>query len=175
MRRSRRCGWRVLSVLQPCWPPCCWPCCKDHAMPASPFAPCPLPPAQLDSLYSAHRGWLAHWLQRRLGNAFDAADLAQDTFARLLASPAQPQTPALRSPKAYLATVAKHLLINHLRRRSPTCPNSTRHLPGSRLKSCRRCKRSTPCSMASNPKCVPSSSWRRSRDIPMQTSPPSWA
>jgi len=87
-------------------------------MPASPFAPCPLPPAQLDSLYSAHRGWLAHWLQRRLGNAFDAADLAQDTFARLLASPAQPQTPALRSPKAYLATVAKHLLINHLRRRS---------------------------------------------------------
>ncbi|MBB5367657.1 MULTISPECIES: sigma-70 family RNA polymerase sigma factor [unclassified Janthinobacterium] len=88
-------------------------------MPASPFAPTPLPPMQLDSLYSAHRGWLAHWLLRRLGNAFDAADLAQDTFARLLAGNlAQPQTPALRSPKAYLATVAKHLLINHLRRRS---------------------------------------------------------
>ncbi len=74
---------------------------------------------QLDSLYSAHRGWLAHWLQRRLGDAADAADLAQDTFARLLAGNlGQPQTPALRSPKAYLATVAKHLLINHLRRRS---------------------------------------------------------
>src|SRR5450830_1848379 len=88
-------------------------------MPASPFAPAPLPPMQLDRYYSEHRGWLAHWLQRRLGNAFDAADLAQDTFARLLAgSPAQPQTPALRTPKAYLATIAKHLLINHLRRQS---------------------------------------------------------
>ena len=30
----------------------------------------------------------------------------------------QPHTPALRAPKAYLATVAKHLLINHLRRQS---------------------------------------------------------
>jgi|SRR5471032_1936514 len=88
-------------------------------MPRSLFAPSPLPSMQLDRYYSEHRGWLAHWLQRRLGNAFDAADLAQDTFARLLAgSPAQPQTPALRAPKAYLATIAKHLLINHLRRRS---------------------------------------------------------
>ena len=88
-------------------------------MPANPFALSPLPPTQLDSLYSAHRSWLAHWLQRRLGNASEAADLAQDTFARLLAgSTVQPQTPALRSPKAYLATVAKHLLINHLRRHS---------------------------------------------------------
>lgn len=88
-------------------------------MPGSLSASSPLPSMQLDRYYSEHRGWLVHWLQRRLGNAFDAADLAQDTFARLLAgAPAQPQTPALRAPKAYLATVAKHLLINHLRRRS---------------------------------------------------------
>ena len=88
-------------------------------MPDSPFAPSLLPPTQLESHYRAHHGWLVHWLQRRLGNAFDAADLMQDTFLRLLAgAPAQPQTPALRAPKAYLATVAKHLLINHLRRQS---------------------------------------------------------
>ena len=88
-------------------------------MPGSPFAPSPLLPTQLESYYSAHHGWLAHWLQRRLGNAAEAADLMQDTFTRLLAgAPSQPQTPALRAPKAYLATVAKHLLINHLRRQS---------------------------------------------------------
>ncbi|MDO8066667.1 sigma-70 family RNA polymerase sigma factor [Janthinobacterium sp. SUN206] len=88
-------------------------------MPGSPFAPSPLLATQLESHYRAHHGWLAHWLQRRLGNAAEAADLMQDTFARLLAgAPMQPQTPALRAPKAYLATVAKHLLINHLRRQS---------------------------------------------------------
>ena len=88
-------------------------------MPGSPFAPTPLLPTQLESHYRAHHGWLAHWLQRRLGNACDAADLMQDTFTRLLAgAPAQLHTPALRAPRAYLATVAKHLLINHLRRQS---------------------------------------------------------
>ena len=39
------------------------------------------------SLYQAHHGWLRGWLLRRLGNAFDAADLAHDAFARLLAAP----------------------------------------------------------------------------------------
>lgn len=79
----------------------------------------PLLPTQLESHYRAHHGWLAHWLQRRLGNAAEAADLMHDTFARLLAgAPMQQHTPALRTPKAYLATVAKHLLINHLRRQS---------------------------------------------------------
>ena len=91
-------------------------------MPGSPFAPLPPLPIPLESHYRAHHGWLAHWLQRRLGNAAEAADLMQDTFIRLLAgAPAQPQTPALRAPKAYLATVAKHLLINHLRRQSLEC------------------------------------------------------
>ena len=52
---------------------------------------------QLESCYSAYHGWLAHWLQRRLGNAFDAADLMQDTFEWLLAgAPNQTQKAALR-------------------------------------------------------------------------------
>ncbi|MEG1051192.1 MAG: RNA polymerase subunit sigma, partial [Janthinobacterium sp.] len=30
-------------------------------------------------LYRQHHGWLRGWLQRKVGNAFDAADLAQAT------------------------------------------------------------------------------------------------
>jgi RNA polymerase sigma-70 factor (ECF subfamily) len=36
-------------------------------------------------LYRQHHGWLRGWLQRKVGNAFDAADLAQATFLRVLA------------------------------------------------------------------------------------------
>ncbi|CAB5716204.1 Probable RNA polymerase sigma factor fecI [Delftia tsuruhatensis] len=68
-------------------------------------------------LYAGHHGWLQRWLQRRLANAGDAADLAQDTFVRLLVAPSSEAT-ALREPRAYLATVARRLLINHLRRQS---------------------------------------------------------
>ncbi|MES2531990.1 MAG: sigma-70 family RNA polymerase sigma factor [Pseudomonadota bacterium] len=83
----------------------------------------PVPHSQVHALYSAHHSWLQGWLRRKLGNAFDAADLAQDTFVRLLGAPAaESDGPmahgALREPRAYLATVARRLLINHLRRRS---------------------------------------------------------
>jgi len=72
---------------------------------------------EISALYAGHHGWLQGWLRRRLGNACDAADLAQDTFIRLLTAPAG-DLPALREPRAYLATVARRLLINHLRRQS---------------------------------------------------------
>ena len=38
----------------------------------------------LHRLYSEHNGWLKGWLRVRLGNAADAADLAQDTFIRVM-------------------------------------------------------------------------------------------
>ena len=60
---------------------------------------------QIAALYAGHHGWLQGWLRRRLGNACDAADLAQDTFIRLLTAPAG-DIPSLREPRAYLATVA---------------------------------------------------------------------
>ncbi|WP_310636299.1 sigma-70 family RNA polymerase sigma factor [Delftia acidovorans] len=72
---------------------------------------------EISTLYAGHHGWLQGWLRRRLGNACDAADLAQDTFIRLLTAPAGDLS-ALREPRAYLATVARRLLINHLRRQS---------------------------------------------------------
>ncbi|MDE1167817.1 MAG: sigma-70 family RNA polymerase sigma factor [Pseudomonas sp.] len=69
----------------------------------------------LQALYRDHRSWLERWLQRRLGNAWDAADLSQDTFLRVLAS-AQ-QLDQLREPRAYLLTVGKRLLSNFYTRR----------------------------------------------------------
>nr|WP_221439742.1 sigma-70 family RNA polymerase sigma factor [Roseateles oligotrophus] len=70
-------------------------------------------------MYAQHHGWLLAWLRRKLGDAHQAADLAQDTFVRLLLSPAAlPALPELREPRAYLSTVASRLLLNHYRRLS---------------------------------------------------------
>jgi RNA polymerase sigma-70 factor (ECF subfamily) len=68
-------------------------------------------------LYSDHHGWLQGWLNRRLSNRCDAADLAQDTFMRLLVAAPQQQAP-IATPRAYLATIAKRLMINLYQRRS---------------------------------------------------------
>jgi RNA polymerase sigma-70 factor (ECF subfamily) len=76
------------------------------------------PHHEVAGLYREHHGWLHGWLWRKLGNAFEAADLAQDTFMRLLCSPAHPDAGPLHEPRAYLATVARRLLLNHLRRQS---------------------------------------------------------
>ena len=37
-------------------------------------------------IYSHHHGWLVGLLRRKLGNADNADDLAQDTYTRLLLS-----------------------------------------------------------------------------------------
>jgi RNA polymerase sigma-70 factor (ECF subfamily) len=73
-------------------------------------------PQHLHELYRDHRGWLETWLRRRMGNAWDAADLSQDTFLRVLCS-AQPIAD-MREPRAYLLTVGKRLLSNFYSRRS---------------------------------------------------------
>lgn len=71
------------------------------------------PADSVASLYRSHHGWLHQWLWRKLGCSEGAADLAQDTFLRLLsAKPVE----ALREPRAYLSTVAHGLLVNHWRR-----------------------------------------------------------
>ncbi|QBF27310.1 sigma-70 family RNA polymerase sigma factor [Pseudomonas tructae] len=70
----------------------------------------------LHGLYRQHRSWLEGWLYQRLGNRWDAADLSQDTFLRVLASPQV--LSELREPRAYLLTVGKRLLVNFHKRRS---------------------------------------------------------
>ena len=74
-----------------------------------------LPGNPAQQLYSEHHGWLRLRLQQRLGCAMDAADLAHDTFLRILS---RRDLQAIREPRPYLATVAKGLMVNHLRRRA---------------------------------------------------------
>lgn len=66
------------------------------------------------ALYDAHHGWLCGWLRRRLGNACDAADLAQDTFVSVMAGG---QAAGIREPRPFLATVAARLVAHRHRRR----------------------------------------------------------
>ncbi len=69
----------------------------------------------LHRFYADHHGWLNGWLRRQLGCSQRAADLAQDTFVRVLSKDDDMAT--IREPRAYLHTIAKGLLINHWRRR----------------------------------------------------------
>jgi RNA polymerase sigma-70 factor (ECF subfamily) len=68
----------------------------------------------LHDLYVNHHGWLQSWLRRRLDCSADAADLSHDTFLKMLLNA---ERVALRQPRAYLATIARGLLINFWRRR----------------------------------------------------------
>lgn len=67
----------------------------------------------VEAIYRQEHGWLKAWLQRKLGTSTHAADLAHDTFVRLLASP---DLEPMREPRAFLRTVAHGLLVNHWRR-----------------------------------------------------------
>jgi len=74
-----------------------------------------LPRQPIELLYSDHHGWLLGWLRRRLGDACDAADLAHDTFVRLMVSSRTANLGA--EPRAFLTHVAKGLVADHWRRR----------------------------------------------------------
>lgn len=71
--------------------------------------------SEVQTLYREHHGWLRDWLRRKLGCSHNAADLAHDTFVRLLSKkePAEP-----RDPRAYLATIAHGLVVDFHRRRA---------------------------------------------------------
>lgn len=67
----------------------------------------------IENLYCEHHGWLHGWLNRKLGNATDAADLAHDTFLRLLVR--QPRAFGAE-PRALLTHIAKGLVVDRWRR-----------------------------------------------------------
>lgn len=72
------------------------------------------PVAAAAQLFAEHQPWLLQRLSFRLRNRADAEDLASETFLRVIT---RPEANALDAPRAYLATVAKRLLINLWHRR----------------------------------------------------------
>ncbi len=69
----------------------------------------------LTQLYQHHHGWLYQLLRRKLGDAEYAADLAQDTFMRVLHADSLVE---IREPRAYLSTIARGLMADMFRRRA---------------------------------------------------------
>lgn len=66
------------------------------------------------TLYRDHHGWLVQLLRRKLrGNLDNAADLAHDTFERVMKANL---APVLQEPRGFLTTVATNVLRTHLRR-----------------------------------------------------------
>lgn len=74
----------------------------------------------VDQIYRDNHSWLHGWLWKKLGCTNNAADLAQDTFIRLMTALARQGGGDLniQEPRAYLTTIASRVLINHYRRQT---------------------------------------------------------
>ncbi len=72
------------------------------------------PQQSLNALYREHHGWLYGWLRKKTACSAQAADLAQDTFVRVLTRRDSPLV--MREPRAWLTTIARGLLVDHWRR-----------------------------------------------------------
>lgn len=69
-------------------------------------------PPLIENWYRLHADWLGGRLARKLDCHGQAADFVHDTFERVLKSPPRD----IAEPRAYLATIAHGLLVNHWRR-----------------------------------------------------------
>ncbi len=69
---------------------------------------------EVHALYEHHHDWLYNWLCRKLGCSHHAADVAHDTFLRIIAS--HDVLLGICEPRAYLTTTAKRLLVDRARR-----------------------------------------------------------
>lgn len=83
--------------------------------PSAPLMPSPSHTAAVQSIYEQHHSWLYGWLKGKLSNTSDAADLAHDTFVRILAAR---NAADIREPRDYLTTIARGLVIDRYRRRA---------------------------------------------------------
>ncbi len=69
---------------------------------------------QVSSLYTDHHGWLRGLLRRKLGNAFDAADLAHDVYLHLMKTG---RVPPAGESRRHLTQIANGMVIDLYRRR----------------------------------------------------------
>ena len=69
---------------------------------------------QVQQLYRQNNSWLINWLCKKIGCPDNAADLAQDTFFRLLNVS---NLTAIKEPRAFLTTTATRLVIDDARRK----------------------------------------------------------
>lgn len=69
----------------------------------------------ITELYSQNHGWLLAWLRGKLGNSFEAADVAHDTYVKIIDTGRLPEQVA--QSRAYLVRIAKHLVVDIYRRR----------------------------------------------------------
>lgn len=68
----------------------------------------------VEALYQEHHSWLRGWLGKKLGCSHSAADLAQDTYLRLLVSG---HIPDVSQSRCHLTQIAKGLVVDLFRRR----------------------------------------------------------
>jgi RNA polymerase sigma-70 factor, ECF subfamily len=71
----------------------------------------------VQELFRRHSQELKRFLRRRGHSAETAADITQDTFLRVLASPPA-EVCSNHNPRAYLYQVSRNLSVNHQRRES---------------------------------------------------------
>lgn len=67
----------------------------------------------VSALYASHGEWLREWLRRHTRCSHRAADLAHDTFCRVLE---KVDAGPVRDGRSYLATIARRLIIDDARR-----------------------------------------------------------
>ena len=67
----------------------------------------------LATFYADNRGWLTQWLTAKLRSAFDADDVTQDTFMRVMNGNSLTE---VRDAKSFLCTIAKRVMVDRFRR-----------------------------------------------------------
>ncbi|MEC9413938.1 MAG: sigma-70 family RNA polymerase sigma factor [Pseudomonadota bacterium] len=82
----------------------------------------------IETLYREHHSWLHRWLRGRLGCEHSAADIAHDTYIKVMLSNTIPTDD---QPRRYLTRIAKSLVIDLFRRRQIEAAylETVRHLP----------------------------------------------
>lgn len=74
---------------------------------------------QIHALYFDNHHWLTNWLCKKVGCSYQAADIAQDAFLRIIQlREKEGRLPEFKEPRAYLTTVAGRLVYDYFRRQT---------------------------------------------------------